>query len=200
MQVAKIGVGIALGGLVACASGQPKPAEPTWIPPPPLSTTAMPQLLQSLSSQDTSARAAAAWRLAQLPRLQSEALAALEAHRTDPDRSVRYAVAWAVGCHVSPGQQDPADNVEEGTPPRPTHTAKPRYPDEAYRDKLQGTVVVAILIGEEGEVAYAEVVRSNPAFDAAALACVRQWRFEPMRVAGTPRATVAHAPVTFRIY
>jgi len=29
---------------------------------------------------------------------------------------------------------------------------------------------------------------------------VRQWKFEPARVDGTPRATVAHVPVAFRIY
>jgi TonB family protein len=61
-------------------------------------------------------------------------------------------------------------------------------------------VMVDFLIGEEGEVAHAEIRRSIPQLDAAALACVRRWEFEPMRVAGVPRATLARAPVKFRIY
>jgi TonB family protein len=61
-------------------------------------------------------------------------------------------------------------------------------------------VVVALLIGEEGEIAHAEILQSIPAFDDAALTCVRQWQFEPRRVAGVPRAALALAPVAFRIY
>ena len=127
---------------------------------------------------------------------------ALTAHVTDTDRSVRYAVAWALGEAGPLGSQRPTgDKQQAGTPARPKHIARPHYPDAASAAKVEGTVVLAILIGEEGEVAYAEVVWSTPALDDAALVCVREWQFEaPMRVAGIPRATVAQAPVTFGIY
>jgi outer membrane biosynthesis protein TonB len=36
--------------------------------------------------------------------------------------------------------------------------------------------------------------------DAAALQTVYQWLFEPARKHGVPVATIAHAPVAFRIY
>jgi protein TonB len=65
---------------------------------------------------------------------------------------------------------------------------------------VQGVVVMEILIGENGEVAHAEVTTSVPGLDEAALACVRPWRFEPARHGGRPVATVARAPVAFRIF
>jgi protein TonB len=48
-------------------------------------------------------------------------------------------------------------------------------------------------------VSKARVVRSIPELDAAALACVKEWRFRPAMKAGQPVATVASAPITFTI-
>jgi protein TonB len=77
---------------------------------------------------------------------------------------------------------------------------RPQYPKAAFDAKIEGTVLVELLIGEQGEVAHLEVRRSIPELDAAAIACVRQWQFAPLRANGHARATIAHAPVTFRIY
>ena len=76
----------------------------------------------------------------------------------------------------------------------------PSYPEAAFKKKVEGTVLVEILIGEEGEVAHAEIRRSIRYLDEAALACVREWQFEPARRGERPVATVAHVPVAFRIY
>ncbi len=86
------------------------------------------------------------------------------------------------------------------TPPKILQQSHPAYPRDAFNSKITGTVMVEILIGEDGEVAHAAVRQSIPKLDDAALACVRHWRFEPSRVGGKPIATVAHAPVNFRIY
>jgi TonB family protein len=51
---------------------------------------------------------------------------------------------------------------------------KPEYPREAFNKKVAGTVILEILIGEEGEVAHAEVRKSVAGLDAAALACIKQ--------------------------
>ena len=66
--------------------------------------------------------------------------------------------------------------------------------------KIEGTVEVEILIDSTGRVAKARVVRSIPALDAAALQTVMQWVFSPAIKNGRPVATVASAPVTFRIF
>jgi TonB family protein len=58
---------------------------------------------------------------------------------------------------------------------------------------------VEILIDKTGGVAKARVVKSIPELDEAALQCVRDWVFRPAQKAGEPVATVASAPVTFKI-
>ena len=85
-------------------------------------------------------------------------------------------------------------------PPRPIKITKPQYPQEAFVKKIEGTVEVEILIDAGGNVARARVVQSIPALDQAALQTVYQWRFSPAIKNGHPVATIARAPVQFRIY
>jgi protein TonB len=85
-------------------------------------------------------------------------------------------------------------------PPRLLRMRKPPYPDEAFVKKVEGTVVVEILIDDTGRVVRARIVSSVPLLDAAALGCVKEWVFAPAIKKGRPVATVALAPVSFRIY
>ena len=57
-----------------------------------------------------------------------------------------------------------------------------------------------ILIDAKGRVVRSRIVQSVPELDAAALDCVRKWRFKPAMKAGRAVATVARAPIMFRIY
>jgi protein TonB len=84
--------------------------------------------------------------------------------------------------------------------PRPIKQARPQYPQEAFVKKVEGTVLVEILIDSQGRVARARVVQSVPLLDAAALQAVYQWVFMPAIKHGRPVATIAHIPVGFRIY
>jgi protein TonB len=85
-------------------------------------------------------------------------------------------------------------------PPRPIKITKPQYPQEAFVKKIEGTVEVEILIDASGNVTRARVIQSIPALDAAAVQTVYQWRFSPAIKNGHPVATIARAPVQFRIY
>jgi periplasmic protein TonB len=84
-------------------------------------------------------------------------------------------------------------------PPRGLTFVRPRYPHDAFDQKVQGTVVVEFVIDVDGRVADPRVVRSVPLLDAAALEAVRQWRFQPALKKGRPVATRSRAPVSFRI-
>lgn len=55
------------------------------------------------------------------------------------------------------------------------------YPTEARAQKIQGYVKVVYDVAVDGTVANARVVEADPpgVFDAAALAAVRTWRFNP---------------------
>jgi protein TonB len=85
-------------------------------------------------------------------------------------------------------------------PPRPIRMTRPPYPQEAFVKKVEGTVQVEILIDARGNVVAARVVRSVPLLDAAALSTVKEWRFIPAFKGGQPVATLAMAPITFRIF
>lgn len=84
--------------------------------------------------------------------------------------------------------------------PRPIKITRPQYPQEAFVKKIEGTVIVEILIDSTGAVVRARVIQSIPALDAAALQTVREWRFSPAIKNGRPVSTIAQAPVTFRIF
>jgi periplasmic protein TonB len=84
-------------------------------------------------------------------------------------------------------------------PPRPKKIKQPKYPAEAFRRKLSGTVLVRFVVTEEGTVKDARVIRGIPEFDAAALEATRAWRFEPARKAGQPVEVTIEAPITFRV-
>lgn len=85
-------------------------------------------------------------------------------------------------------------------PPRPIKITRPQYPQEAFVKKIEGTVVLEILIDASGRVVSARVLHSIPALNEAAIQTVKQWVFAPAMKHGRPVATIAQAPVGFRIY
>ncbi len=179
---------VALMGILLAGSAFAKDAKPVVIPLA-LPREPIDDLLKKLVSIDFSVRADAAWQLAGAKEREAEIRTALQPLQSDAQRSVRYAAAWAFE-HLGPTEYD--------TPPKPVHISRPTYPPKAFDAKVQGQVLVEILIGEEGEVAHVELRESIPMLDEAALACVAQWTFEPARIGGARRATIANAPVRFR--
>jgi D-alanyl-D-alanine endopeptidase (penicillin-binding protein 7) len=76
--------------------------------------------------------------------------------------------------------------------PRLVHKVDPVYPPEAKKDRLEGLVHVDARLGKDGSVAEATARDGHPTLADAALAAVRQWRYEP--VLGPDKK-----PVEFRI-
>lgn len=66
------------------------------------------------------------------------------------------------------------------------HDVPPQYPPEAGRERIEGTVVVVAVIGTDGTVKDVRV-ESGPALLAqAAIDAVKQWRYKPYLLNGTP--------------
>jgi len=63
----------------------------------------------------------------------------------------------------------------------------------------RGIVVVDITVDGSGRVANAQVVRSIPELDQAALDAVRGWVFEPTRLNGEPVSLVLTVTVNFTL-
>jgi protein TonB len=94
----------------------------------------------------------------------------------------------------------PVPEPEPDRPPSPVRLSKPRYPQEAFVKRIEGTVELEILIDAQGRVVEARVTKSIPLLDAAAIETVHEWRFSPAIKNGQPVAALARAPVTFRIH
>ena len=62
----------------------------------------------------------------------------------------------------------------------------PDYPPIAKAARAQGTVVVQIVVSEEGDVVSAQAVSGHPLLQAAAVAASRQAKFTPTRLNGVP--------------
>lgn len=192
------------------SAGKPKPV-PT---PRPLTTVEaarvplkpaarpMADLEAALASPEATTRAAAAWELAGAGTVpESVGNRLKEALSGDPDPRVRTAAVWAL-AHVRQGIAQPDGKLQPtpfDEPPRLVQQTKMAYPEDAFGAGIQGTVVVELVVDEEGRVSHAEARESVPALDAAALAAVREWRFAPAKLAGKPIATVVSIPVEFTI-
>jgi TonB family protein len=70
--------------------------------------------------------------------------------------------------------------------PKKIKDVKPFYPADAHAAGVQGIVVIDITVDPEGKVSDAQVLRSIPQLDQAAIDAVRQWKYMPTLLNGTP--------------
>jgi TonB family protein len=95
--------------------------------------------------------------------------------------------------------QEPKVAGTDVAAPHRTKFVAPAYPPEAAMRGLRGIVILELVIDEQGKVASADVVRSVPPFDEAALSAARQWEYEVTQVAGKPVRVRVTVPITFAI-
>jgi TonB family protein len=103
---------------------------------------------------------------------------------------------------VPPPPPLPSDTVKVGggiRPPTKVVDVKAVYPAEAKDAGVQGVVILEVLIGKDGKVINAKVLRSIPLLDQAALDAVRQWEFTPTQVNDVPLNVVMTVTVNFTL-
>jgi protein TonB len=85
--------------------------------------------------------------------------------------------------------------------PRAVYTPDPDYSEEARKAKYQGTVVLWLVVGQDGRPHDIRVARSlGMGLDEKAMQAVRQWKFEPALKDGRPVAVQINVEVNFRLY
>lgn len=95
------------------------------------------------------------------------------------------------------GPYRPGSGVE---PPRLLREVKADYTDEARRRNLSGDVVLEIVVRRDGSVGEVTVQKGLGAgLDERAVAAVRQWRFDPARLKGSPVDVVVEVAVEFTL-
>jgi TonB family protein len=84
-------------------------------------------------------------------------------------------------------------------PPKKIKHVNPVYPEDAREAGIQGVVVIETVIDKQGKVADAQVIRSIPELDQAALDAVLQWEFEPTYVKGKAVAVRMTVTINFTL-
>jgi TonB family protein len=86
------------------------------------------------------------------------------------------------------------------TNPVPIYRPEPKYTEEAHKAKLQGSVLLSLVVDETGKAVQIKVVRSlGLGLDERAVEAVSQWKFEPGRLNGKAVPVQAQIEVTFRL-
>ncbi|MGH9321527.1 MAG: energy transducer TonB [Vicinamibacteria bacterium] len=85
--------------------------------------------------------------------------------------------------------------------PSPIRMPQPSYTREAIRDNVTGTVVLRVVIDEQGKVQVLKVLRSIPELDEEAIRVVEsRWRFQPATKNGRPVPALSDLVVRFNLY
>lgn len=84
------------------------------------------------------------------------------------------------------------------TEPKAIKKVNPQYPEDARNEKVQGTVLLEVVIRKDGSVGQITPLRStDDRLTKAAVAAVRQWTFEPAR-AGNGKPVAVRYVLTIR--
>jgi protein TonB len=83
--------------------------------------------------------------------------------------------------------------------PRRLVNVAPVYPSIAQQARVEGEVEIEAVIGEDGRVRDARVVRGKPLLNDAALTAVRQWTFTPTTLNGEAVAVIMTVTVVFTL-
>jgi TonB family protein len=90
--------------------------------------------------------------------------------------------------------------LAKSTPPSVLSKVDPAYTEEARAAKIEGTVVLSVLVGKDGVARDVQVDQGlDPGLDANAIIAVQQWRFQPGTRYGEAVDVKAKIQVNFRL-
>lgn len=79
------------------------------------------------------------------------------------------------------------------------HKVQPIYPDDARRNRVQGTVLLQAVIDKNGRISDLEVISGPKELTAAAIGAVQQWRYRPYLLQGEPVQVQTQIVVNFQL-
>ncbi len=84
--------------------------------------------------------------------------------------------------------------------PKLVHKEQPKYPKQAKKARITGTVVLSAVLNSKGVPESIQVVRSvDPDLDVEAARAASNWRFKPAEKYGKPVAVNITMEITFRL-
>lgn len=79
------------------------------------------------------------------------------------------------------------------------HKVNPTYPPLARTARVQGSVILAAVIGKDGTIQNLHVISGHPLLTQAALDAVKQWRYRPYILNGEPVEVDTQVTVNFTL-
>ena len=87
------------------------------------------------------------------------------------------------------------------TAPRTIFSPNPRYPEESRKAHQRGTVVLWLIVENDGLPSNLRLARSlGPDFDQSAIDAVKRWKFVPATKDGKPVAVQINVEISFKLY
>lgn len=112
-------------------------------------------------------------------------------------------------------EEDPQENIQVDTMPRPVTPISPKYPESARKLGIEGIVWLKLIVNEKGEAAKIVVFRSNITnpgkgteaegtvalneLNASAVDAAKQWKFNPAVLNGKPIKVWVTVPFKFKL-
>lgn len=106
------------------------------------------------------------------------------------------------GCALLVASQETAAPVEvpaEALQKLLINRVAPVYPPLARQARIQGTVVLKVIVNKAGEVRAAEPISGHPTLAPSAIAAVKQWRYTPYVEDGEPVEVTTTIQVHFQL-
>ena len=124
------------------------------------------------------------------------------------DRGVGKGAGPGAGDGLGPGRDrgfgDGAHQIGSGvSAPLLTHSVKPRFTSEAMSARVSGVALLDCVVNADGSVGECRIARSidrRYGLDDQALIAVRQWRFKPGMLKGTPVPVLVRVELAFSLY
>jgi periplasmic protein TonB len=87
------------------------------------------------------------------------------------------------------------------TPPRAIYTVNPSYDEAARKSKLNGFVVLTLIVTPDGNPKDIRIAKSlSPGLDQKSIEAVSRWKFAPATKDGKPVAIELQVQTTFKLY
>jgi TonB family protein len=110
-------------------------------------------------------------------------------------------IALAAGVALCQQNSETAVKMGPGvTAPKVLQKSEPAYTKEASEAKIQGPVILSVVIGTDGVARDIQVKQSlDPGLDNNAIAAVQSWKFQPGTKDGQAANVMATIEVNFRL-
>ena len=122
----------------------------------------------------------------------------------------RWAIAFLIflafaraSCAQDSGQVStvtkPGPLPRNVTPAKLIHSELPKYPKDAKKAGISGTVVLKATIAKDGRVKDPEYVSGPEELTDAAIKAVQKWKYQPMLLNGKPVEVSTNISVEFKL-